>query len=394
LTRRLRGLPPTASLIGDEGKRSSGDFWALRDVGFEVQPGEVVGIIGRNGAGKSTLLKILARVTKPTTGTVELRGRVGSLLEVGTGFHPELTGRENVYMNGTLLGMSKREVARRFDEIVDFAGVDQFIDTPVKRYSSGMRVRLGFAVAAHLEPEILIIDEVLAVGDQAFQDKCFRKIQRSVRSGQTTFLVSHNLAAIRQLCELVIELRQGRIRRTTRNASEAIAHYLADSGTRLCGSWTADDEGSPEFDAREFRLVDRDGKLIDHPVDNRHEAWVEIAARVSLPDPLLTMGYVITRESGETLYWSYHTDSADAEAEIREPGTFVLRSRLPVELLNVGRYRVELIGGIHNRKWLYEPASSPAILDLQIDSAVGPPRLWGPRPTLLSPILKWERAQG
>jgi lipopolysaccharide transport system ATP-binding protein len=190
----------------------SGDqFWALKDVSFDVQPGEVVGIIGRNGAGKSTLLKILSRITEPTSGRIELRGRVGSLLEVGTGFHPELTGRENIYMNGSILGMSRREIARKFDEIVAFAEVEDFLDTPVKRYSSGMYVRLAFAVAAHLEPEILIVDEVLAVGDAAFQRKCLNRMGEVARHGRTVLFVSHNLAAMESLCTAGVFLDGGRI---------------------------------------------------------------------------------------------------------------------------------------------------------------------------------------
>jgi len=186
-------------------------FWALRDVNFEVHPGEIVGIIGRNGAGKSTLLKILSRITEPTTGRVEIRGRVGSLLEVGTGFHPELTGRENVYLNGSILGMSLREINSRFDEIVEFSGIERFLDTPVKRYSSGMYVRLAFAVAAHLEPEILIVDEVLAVGDSSFQKRCLDKMQRVGQAGRTVCFVSHNMSAITRLCERVVLLDDGRV---------------------------------------------------------------------------------------------------------------------------------------------------------------------------------------
>ncbi len=196
----------------ESGARLSGEnFWALKDVSFEVQPGEVVGIIGRNGAGKSTLLKILSRITEPTSGRIELRGRVGSLLEVGTGFHPELTGRENIYMNGSILGMSRREIAHKFDEIVAFAEVEDFLDTPVKRYSSGMYVRLAFAVAAHLEPEILIVDEVLAVGDQAFQKKCIRKMDQVRVSGRTVLVVSHNLGTLASLCTSGVVLDGGRI---------------------------------------------------------------------------------------------------------------------------------------------------------------------------------------
>src|SRR6185503_16162252 len=185
--------------------------WALKDVSFEIAPGEVVGIIGRNGAGKSTLLKILSRITKPTAGWVSLNGRVGSLLEVGTGFHSELTGRENIYLNGAILGMSKREIDSKFDEIVAFAETEQFLDTPVKHYSSGMTVRLAFAVAAHLEPEIMIIDEVLAVGDVAFQKKCLGKMDEVARAGRTVLFVSHDLNAVNSLCERALLLHEGKI---------------------------------------------------------------------------------------------------------------------------------------------------------------------------------------
>lgn len=190
----------------------SDTLWALRDVSFEINQGDVVGIIGRNGAGKSTLLKVLSRITEPTSGRVVIRGRVSSLLEVGTGFHPELTGRENVYMNGTILGMRKKEIDRKFNEIVEFSGVEKFLDTPTKRYSSGMQVRLAFAVAAHLEPEILIIDEVLAVGDAEFQEKCLGKMQSIASCGRTVLFVSHNLSLVRQLCNSAIVLSQGTIR--------------------------------------------------------------------------------------------------------------------------------------------------------------------------------------
>jgi lipopolysaccharide transport system ATP-binding protein len=207
------------------------DFWALRDVAFDVEPGEVVGVIGRNGAGKSTLLKILSRITKPTTGQVELRGRVGSLLEVGTGFHPEMTGRENIFLSGVILGMSRREVQRQFDEIVQFAEIDAFLDTPVKRYSSGMYVRLAFAVAAHLDPEILIVDEVLAVGDAAFQKKCLGKMQSLSGGGRTVFFVSHTMPAVRSLTTRCLYLRSGQVA-ADGPTPEVIDRYLTDAWDR------------------------------------------------------------------------------------------------------------------------------------------------------------------
>jgi len=205
--------------------QQSTDFWALKDVSFEVKPGEVVGIIGRNGAGKSTLLKILSRITEPTKGRIEVRGRMGSLLEVGTGFHPELTGRENIYMNGSILGMSSREIHNKFDQIVEFSEIEQFLDTPVKRYSSGMYVRLAFSVAAHLEPEILVVDEVLAVGDIAFQRKCLGRMGEIGRSGRTDLFVSHNMGAIEALCDSAILLETGKIKASGHVHNVTLEYY-------------------------------------------------------------------------------------------------------------------------------------------------------------------------
>ena len=225
-------------------------LWALKDVAFEINPGEVVGIIGRNGAGKSTLLKILSRVTEPTTGRVELRGRLGSLLEVGTGFHLELTGRENIFLNGAILGMTRREIAHRFDDIVNFAEIEAFLDTPVKRYSSGMYVRLAFAIAAHLEPEILIIDEVLAVGDAAFQNKCINKTQEVARGGRTILLVSHQMDVVRRLCQKSVLLKHGQVV-AQGDTPDVINQYLAEGAGRVL----------PGVPVETLRITPRGGNL-------------------------------------------------------------------------------------------------------------------------------------
>jgi lipopolysaccharide transport system ATP-binding protein len=243
----LRGRPIVA---GDQIE----EFWALQDVSFEIRRGDVVGVIGRNGAGKSTLLKILSRITEPSTGRVEIKGRVASLLEVGTGFHPELTGRENIYLNGAILGMSRAEVRRKFDEIVDFAGVEKFLDTPVKRYSSGMYVRLAFSVAAHLEPEILVVDEVLSVGDAEFQKKCLGKMENVAGEGRTVLFVSHNLASVQRLCKSGIVLSEGRID-FGGTAEACVTRYL--SATLVDGTdnvFSFPDQGPDEFHFREIRL--------------------------------------------------------------------------------------------------------------------------------------------
>ncbi len=252
--------------INDRSVKGESDYvWALRDIYFEVKQGEVLGIIGRNGAGKSTLLKILSRTTTPTTGAVKIKGRVASLLEVGTGFHPELTGRENIFLNGAILGMTKKEIKSKFDEIVDFAGVERYIDTPVKRYSSGMYVRLAFGVAAHLEPEILIVDEVLAVGDAEFQKKALGKMKDvSTKEGRTVLFVSHNMAAVATLCTTGLFMDNGRIKSMGKIAT-IVENYLSSGQTEEVSSFysNADDYDNKEAIIYSMKMIDRDGNNID-----------------------------------------------------------------------------------------------------------------------------------
>jgi lipopolysaccharide transport system ATP-binding protein len=269
----------------------AGDLWAIKDVAFDVRPGEVVGVVGRNGAGKSTLLKLMSRITAPTQGEILLRGRVGSLLEVGTGFHPELTGRENVYLNGSILGMSRKEIARKFDEIVAFAEVERFLDTPVKRYSSGMYVRLAFAVAAHLEPEVLLVDEVLAVGDMAFQQKCLGKMGQVSRQGRTILFVSHNMTAVKSLCTRAVLIEGGRLA-ADGAVDGVVERYLTGGlGTARTGVIA---ESAPRYSDRPgeayFRCV-RVTDLADRPVPQLYfgqpfRVHFECEVRKAIPDGL------------------------------------------------------------------------------------------------------------
>lgn len=282
-------------LFKDRAAERSEDFWALNDVSFEVRSGEVLGVVGKNGAGKSTLLKILSRITKPTRGGAWLRGRIGSLLEVGTGFHPELSGRENIFLNGAILGMSRREIARRFDEIVAFAEVEKFLDTPVKRYSSGMYVRLAFAVAAHLEPEILIIDEVLAVGDIAFQRKCMGRMREVGRGGATVLFVSHNMPAVESLCTRAVLLDGGRIVR-----DGDVPTIIADFRRRTT---EARDDGHAELGGRVLRsagLHDETGEQVGYmPLGGRFH--LRIGLDSADPIELPTIGIGIDDAMGQRL---------------------------------------------------------------------------------------------
>ena len=326
---------------------SQQDLWALDDINFDVHRGEVIGVIGRNGAGKSTLLKILTRITEPTRGRVELYGRVGSLLEVGTGFHPELTGRENIYLNGAILGMSRDEISRRFDEIVSFAETEQFLDTPVKRYSSGMYMRLAFAVAAHMESEILLIDEVLAVGDYEFQKKCVGKMKNVSEGGRTVLFVSHNMGVVSNLCSRVIWLDRGRIR-AQGATNEVVADY-ASSGINAGGEvlWS-DDEEAPAGNGVRLRAVRVMGNrgvtpdiLINEPVT------VEIEYSNSKPDNLVVWGIEVKDKVNAYVFATNNRPSANAVVDewYGKPspvGVFKTRCEIPPNLLNSDFYSIDL----------------------------------------------------
>lgn len=332
---------PLRRLRSGSGEAPTKEFWALQNVDVTIRQGEVVGVVGRNGAGKSTFLKLLARVTKPTTGHIRLNGRVGSLLEVGTGFHPELTGRENIFLNGAILGLSRREITQRFDEIVEFAEVTQFLDTPVKRYSSGMYVRLAFAVAAHLEPEILLVDEVLAVGDSAFQRKCLGKMGEVARGGRTILFVSHNMAAVTRLCQRALWFDTGQLR-DDGDPESIVARYLAagaGTGGEVCfpNEQRREAPGSEYVTLEAIRVRGGDGSL-QPTVDVRYPFSIEVQYRVLRRTSGLRIGIRLAAHDGTVLLST--TDADDDEERIREPGVFVSRCETPGEFLNYGLYYV------------------------------------------------------
>jgi lipopolysaccharide transport system ATP-binding protein len=318
--------------------------WALRDVSFEVRQGEALGVIGANGAGKSTLLKILSRITKPTTGVLEIEGRVGSLLEVGTGFHPELTGRDNIYLNGSILGMDRRYIGRRLDEIIAFSGVERFIDTPVKRYSSGMYLRLAFAVAAHLEPDILIVDEVLAVGDSAFQQKCIGRMEEVAGEGRTVLFVSHNLNAVESLCSRAILIREGRIHREG-DVHEVVSAYLRGVNVSEVDRHWPELDSAPGGEkvrmhrARVYPVGGEPGDTIT--IDSEIEIECEFYSMI--PGARLTTTLHVRTLDGTIAF----TTGSDSDPRWRgralPAGLYRTRCRIPGGLLNDGGYRIELL---------------------------------------------------
>ncbi len=338
--RRLKDL----SSFGALDEERDDVIWAVRDMSFEIQRGEVVGFIGHNGAGKSTLLKLLSRIVYPTTGSIELHGRVSSLLEVGTGFHPELTGRENVFLNGTILGMTKAEVARKFDEIVEFSGVSKFIDTPVKRYSSGMKVRLGFAVAAHLEPDILVVDEVLAVGDIAFKKKCLGKMDEVSQSGRTVLYVSHEMSTVTNLCQRAYVLNGGRIVHEA-PAQDAVEWYLSDmentdrDNLRLGEIDDDARQGDGRLRFTSVYLVDRKGRLTHAPTAGETvEIVMEYESEEELPRVMFW--FRIDNHLGVPVTVC-HMRSHDLFYHIRE-GRGRIRCRIPRLPLPQGGYQIKI----------------------------------------------------
>jgi lipopolysaccharide transport system ATP-binding protein len=385
------GRVPARLLRGLQSNNGLNAIWALKDVSFEVKQGQVLGVIGRNGAGKSTLLKILSRVTDPTEGLGEIHGRVGSLLEVGTGFHPELTGRENIYLNGAILGMHRSEIERKFDEMVDFSEVGPFIDTPVKRYSSGMYLRLAFAVAAHLEPEILVVDEVLAVGDAEFQRKCLGKMSDVAQQGRTVLFVSHNMSAILRLTQETIVIEKGRLGMRA-PTPQAVDYYLSQGysqeGQRI---WEPDEvpaESAP-FLPVAVRLKNACGKVVD-TVRSVEPCTVELEYQLHAPITGLRIGVYLLSTRGEYIFTSFDTDEAERfeHMGIRPAGHYFSRCTIPADFLNEGRFVIGVNASSYRVQRYFQDEKA---LTFTVD-AIGAPGMQWPEPRMgaVRPRLDWQ----
>jgi lipopolysaccharide transport system ATP-binding protein len=380
------------SLVGREQRQAYEEIWALKDVSFEVHEGEVVGFIGRNGAGKSTLLKILSRITPPTRGRAEIRGRVGSILEVGTGFHPELTGRENVFLNGTILGMNRREITRKLPQIIEFSGVEKFIDTPVKRYSTGMYVRLAFAVAAHLDPEVLVIDEVLAVGDYEFQQRCMGRIQDISGSGRTVLFVSHDMQAISRLCNRAYWLEEGHVQRSGSSRDVVAAYVQAQIGVGAERSWSelAAAPGGGAVKLVSARVIDETGATVD-AIDVRKPVGVEIRLVILKSDFEVIPKIKLTNQQGDIVFNALDNDPRWRGAP--EPGEYVVTAWIPANLLNEGLMQVDIGAVSLAAPKLIHRLSTGPILTFHVqdpgagDSAKG--LFTGQLRGVVRPLLEW-----
>jgi lipopolysaccharide transport system ATP-binding protein len=380
---------PARLLRGELNDRAQ-TIWALRDVSFNLEQGQVLGVIGRNGAGKSTLLKILSRVTEPTEGRAEIHGRVGSLLEVGTGFHPELSGRENIFLNGAVLGMRRTEIESKFDEIVDFAGVAKFIDTPVKRYSSGMYLRLAFSVAAHLEPEILVVDEVLAVGDAEFQRKCLGKMSDVAEAGRTVLFVSHNMSAILRLTERAIVLDRGQIVHAS-PTREAVDFYMA-SGFSQSGerTWAQGEiEGAGPFSPIALRVRNPRGEVAD-TVLSKEPLDIEMEYELSEDIQGLRVGVYLLTIRGEVVFTSFDTDQPKQYEKYgtREAGRYLSRAQIPANWLNEGQYVLGMNASAYRVRRFFQDERA---LAFNVDAMGAPGMQWSePRQGPVRPMLDWS----
>ena len=383
--RRLRSL----TAFGEDEHDAADVIWALNDVSFEVKRGEVVGLIGRNGAGKSTILKILSRITYPTVGRVEINGRVGSLLEVGTGFHPELTGRDNVYLNGTILGMRKAEVDRKFDEIVDFSGVGKFIDTPVKRYSSGMSVRLAFSVAAHLDPEILLVDEVLAVGDAGFQKKCLGKMHDVSKEGRTVLFVSHVMQAVRNLCERTLYVNAGKLA-SDGPTDTVLRDYLTGGHARRSEIAWHDPGSRPGDESFKLKAV----KVLSGHGNSSSVFRTSKPIRVQIEFDLteivheLGVGFDLFSADGAMLFRSYHYDDEPEQWPKLMLGHNCLECVIPPGILNGGEYVIRMCVLQQDVKWILNGTPEIAF-KVEFDHSRSP-FFFKLRRGVIAPVLKWS----
>jgi lipopolysaccharide transport system ATP-binding protein len=377
----------TIPMLKGQDKQIEGErFWALRDINLEVKEGEVLGIIGKNGAGKSTLLKVLSRVTAPSQGNIKVKGRIASLLEVGTGFHPELTGRENIFMNGAILGMSKQEIRAKLDEIIDFSGVEDFIETPVKRYSSGMYVRLAFAVAAHLEPEILVVDEVLAVGDAEFQKKCLGKMGEVAREGRTVLFVSHNMTAVRRLCTTGLVLKNGS-KVFSGKSFEAIDYYLKSysSLSDAQGNWEVDKApGESGFKLVAFKVFGHDNAP---RINFRQDEDVNIELVVKIVEPIQGFRLNVTFETN-TSEIAFVTSSYKITNKSFDNGQYRFTVKVPKKILNTRLYNVFVNIGIPNVRVIVK---SLLVTSVNIESSVSHGSTFSEKwPGVVSPEFEWN----
>ena len=384
--RRVRAALAHSSNGGSGETREKPNIWALKDVSFEIKRGEVVGIIGRNGAGKSTLLKILSRITEPTQGSADIWGRIGSLLEVGTGFHPELTGRDNIFLNGAILGMKKTEITRKFDEIVAFAELEKFIDTPVKRYSSGMYMRLAFSVAAHLDSEILLVDEVLAVGDASFQKKCVGKMNQVSGEGRTILFVSHNMAAIKALCRRAILLDSGVIA-SSGAVTDVIEHYFLSIAPQVSAREWRDPAVAPGNENVRLAYI----RII--PPENEAAITIDTGVQIEIGvDNLLeniNLGCTVylNNHDGVLIFESGHVISSNRDSR---RGLYHLKGRVPAHLLNAGRYSLDVLFGKEQRYPLFR---IDQIASFEVENtATGRDSNMSVAPGVIRPMLSWSHS--
>jgi lipopolysaccharide transport system ATP-binding protein len=379
---------PIERIIGSPTKDDN-IIWALKDINFEVKHGEVLGIIGRNGAGKSTLLKILSRITKPTTGRFELNGRVGSLLEVGTGFHPELTGRENIYLSGAILGMKRKEINRKFDEIVDFAEIEKFLDTPVKHYSSGMYMRLAFSVAAHLEPEILLVDEVLAVGDAEFQKKCLGKMGDVAGEGRTVLFVSHNMGAIKNLCKNSIWINFGSINEIG-ETEQIIADYLiltSSSSSEVRFSEGLVYKNNDKFKLLGIRIID-EKEQTSSVIDITKPFFVEIEYIITKKVAPMRVFFVLSTVEGDDVFTSVDSSSTNWGNNFRDSGVYRSKCKVPGNLLQPGNYLIRIGADIPFIEVLFQSENLLSFQILQIGGVSG--RYLERWSGIICPELEWK----
>jgi len=385
-----RGKEDPHSVIGEE-RYAAGKhhFWALKDLNLDIKKGSRIAILGKNGAGKSTLLKILARITAPTEGAVKINGKIASLLEAGTGFHPELTGRENIYLQGAIQGMKKRRIDEKIDSIIEFSGIEHHVDTPVKRYSSGMSVRLGFSIAAHLDGDILIADEVLAVGDAEFRKRAVDKmLGLSTGEGRTVLFVSHNMESVRSLCNCGIVLERGKIKFMHEgNIGDVIGNYLEKIRNDAC-YWENDGTvGDEYFSPQKMYLMDSSNKLLEK-IDNKDDVYVAIESEICQKDPLLNIIIQLLKDTGEVIFTSWLKDYNSPVISI---GKNLFYIKLPVDDLNVGKYKILLTAALHYVKWIIPFDSGPEISfskENTFTSEFG----YFEKPGFLAPKIEWKNS--